>query len=152
MSTAVLIGALCEVGGFASALALAGTTVKSYAILPERIAIHFNLRGEPNGWGSREFALVIPIIGVVLFVVLTVINPAVGLLPAVFGPGGPSNTINPTIVIAGDIGLLAIVGRAMIAFNLGESRKLASPVFVVLVSFVALAVAMAMFFGTIANS
>jgi hypothetical protein len=40
----------------------------------------------------------------------------------------------------------------MIAFNLGESRKLASPVFVVLVSFVALAVAMAMFFGTIANS
>jgi Protein of unknown function (DUF1648) len=151
MSTAVLVGAICEVAGFAAASMLVGLTVKSYGSLPERIAIHFGMRGEPNGWGSRGFALALPIIGVVMFVTLTFINPAVGLATVALGPGVSQSIIVTTIALAGNIVLLAAVERGMIAFNLGQSRSLGSPVLVVVIVFLVLAVALAFYFGALAG-
>ena len=45
-----------------------------YNQLPERIPIHFNAAGEPDGYSGREGIWLLPGIGLVLFVLLTAIN------------------------------------------------------------------------------
>jgi uncharacterized membrane protein len=150
MSDRVLIGAFAEVVGFAAAVFAVGVTVKSYGLLPEQIAVHFNLRGEPNSWGSRGIVLLFPIIAVVTFGLMTVLNPIVGLDRIVLGPGAARDPAATTLILAGMTVLMASVLRAMIAFNLGETRRMASPAFVVVVTFAALAIALALYFDAIA--
>lgn len=41
--------------------------------LPGRVAIHFDLAGHPNGWGSPLWMLVLPAIGVGLYALLTTV-------------------------------------------------------------------------------
>jgi uncharacterized membrane protein len=151
MSDRVLIGALAEVVGFAAAVFAVGVTVKSYALLPERIAVHFNLRCEPNGWGPRGTILIFPIIAVVTFISLTMLNPIVGLDTIVLGPGAARNPAVTTLVFAGVTVLMAAVTRATIAFNLGETRRMAAPGFFLAVTFGVLAIALAAYFGAIAG-
>jgi uncharacterized membrane protein len=151
MTTPVLIGVLCEVVGFASMVLLVGMTVQTYALLPERIATHFNLRGEPNGWGSRGVALVFPIISVFMFGTLTILNPVVGLGTSMLGPGAARDPIFSTLIVAGILVLTSAVGRAMIAHNLGQTRCLGSPMFFLGLIFAALAFALAFYFEALAN-
>jgi len=42
--------------------------------LPERIPIHFGFNGEPDGFGSKIFILVIPFVGILLFTMMLWIN------------------------------------------------------------------------------
>lgn len=151
MNAALLVGTLAEVVAFASVVFLVGVTVKNYAILPETIATHFGLRGEPNGWGPRGVVLVMPIIGVFLFVTLTALNPVVGLGTVFLGAAAAQVPAMTTLALTGGVVLTAAVGRAMIAFNLGESRTLASPVFVVVVVIAAVGLAFASFFAASAH-
>ena len=151
MPQTVFIGALCEVAGFTSVVMLVGVTAKSYALLPEKIATHFNLRGEPNGWGPRAVALVFPIISVVMFGTLTVLNPVVGLGTVVLGPGAARIPIFSTLILAGIIVLTAAVGRGMIAYNLGQTRSMGSPILFLALTFAGLAFAMAFYFEALAS-
>ncbi|HEY5093512.1 MAG TPA: DUF1648 domain-containing protein [Candidatus Eremiobacteraceae bacterium] len=151
MTTQVLIGVLCEVAGFASMVLLVGLTVQTYALLPERIATHFGFRGQPNGWGPRGVALVFPIISVIMFGTLTILNPVVGLGTAMIGPGAARNPIFSTLIVAGILVLTAAVGRAMIAYNLGQTHGLGSPPFFVALTFAALAFALAFYFEALAH-
>jgi uncharacterized membrane protein len=146
MTDRALIGAIAEVVGFAAAVFAVGVTVKSYALLPEQIAVHFNLRCEPNRWGPRGTILIFPIIAVVLFITLTLLNPIVGLDTFVLGPGAARNPAVTTLTLAAIIVMMASVTRAMIAFNLGETRRMASPAFFIPIVFGALAIAMALYF------
>lgn len=41
--------------------------------LPSRVPIHFNVSGQPDGWGGRATLLVLPAIGVLAFCGLTVL-------------------------------------------------------------------------------
>lgn len=45
-----------------------GIAAVRYAALPDQIPVHFNLAGEPDGWGSRSSILVLAGIGLVLVV------------------------------------------------------------------------------------
>lgn len=152
MTDRVLVGALAEVVGFAAAVYVVGITVKSYAVLPERIAVHFNVHCEPNSWGPRATVLIFPIIAVVTFGALTVLNPIVGLDRLIIGPGAARDPAVTTLALAGMTVLMAAVTRGLIAFNLGETRRFAAPVFFLGVFFGALAIAMALYFSALSRS
>ena len=49
-------------------------TIYIYPNLPETIPIHFNSKGEVDGYGSRMMAWLAPVIAMVLFGVLTFLN------------------------------------------------------------------------------
>jgi uncharacterized membrane protein len=51
-------------------LLLAGYAVWGYRVLPERIPVHFDLSGTPDGWGSRAMFLVLPAIGAATIILL----------------------------------------------------------------------------------
>jgi uncharacterized membrane protein len=152
MTDRVLIGAIAEVVGFAAAVFAVGITVKSYALLPDRIATHFGLHCEPNGWGPRATILVFPIMAVVAFGAMTVFNPIVGLGRFVIGSGTAHDPAVATLALAGLTLLMAAVTRSVIACNLGETRRFASPFFFIPVFFAALAIATAVYFGAHAKS
>jgi uncharacterized membrane protein len=147
MNATLLIGTLAEVVAFASVVFLVGVTVKNYPNLPETIATHFGFRGEPNGWGPRGVVLVMPIICVFLFLTLTALNPVLGLGTIFLGAAAAQVPAITTLALTGGVVLTAAVGRAMIAFNLGESPRLASPVFVVAVVVAAVGLAFATYFA-----
>lgn len=42
--------------------------------LPERIPTHFDMAGNPNGWGSPVGLLLLPIIGLAVYLFMTVIS------------------------------------------------------------------------------
>jgi hypothetical protein len=48
--------------------------------LPARIATHFDLAGNPNGWGSPSALLLLPAVAVALYLLIS----AVSLFPSVF--------------------------------------------------------------------
>jgi len=41
--------------------------------LPTRVAVHFNMRGEANGWGPKTFVWILPVIATLLYGVLTLV-------------------------------------------------------------------------------
>lgn len=61
------ISALALVGGF-------GVIFWFWSQIPDRAAIHFNWRGEPDGWGSKYLLLLIPFIAAALVLFLGVIR------------------------------------------------------------------------------
>lgn len=46
----------------------------SYSLLPDTIPTHFNAAGEADDWGSKLSVYILPVIGTLLFILLTVIN------------------------------------------------------------------------------
>jgi uncharacterized membrane protein len=48
--------------------------------LPDRIPIHFDIAGHPNGWGSPMSLIFLPILSLALFLLLT----AIARLPSMF--------------------------------------------------------------------
>lgn len=51
-----------------------GIVVQAWEALPERIPIHFGISGRPDGWGSKEAIALLPVVGLVLEGVLTLVN------------------------------------------------------------------------------
>lgn len=64
------------------------SAVYAYAVLPETIPTHFNMTGEPNGYGNKISLLLIPLISTVVFVGMTLINrkPEIFNYPAKITP------------------------------------------------------------------
>ena len=54
--------------------AIWGMTIYRYSQLPESIPRHFNASGEPDAWGSKSIALVLPIVTLVMYASLTILN------------------------------------------------------------------------------
>ncbi len=72
-----------ETSGFdktLEALAIAGiislwvVVLLKYSTLPERIPTHFNIKNEVDGYGAKDTIFILPIIGSVVFLLLSVIN------------------------------------------------------------------------------
>ena len=65
---------LIEVSGWILLLGIWAFTLLSYSNLPETIAIHYNAVGEVNRFGEKSHLLILPIIGTILFVGMTILN------------------------------------------------------------------------------
>ena len=60
--------------GWASLISLWAFILLNYSSLPETIATHFNISGQPDKYGSKGSILILPIIATVMFIGLTVLN------------------------------------------------------------------------------
>jgi hypothetical protein len=57
----------------AATLAGLGYTLAAWTTLPDRVPTHFTLAGRVDGWGSRNTLLLLPLAGVVVYALLTVL-------------------------------------------------------------------------------
>lgn len=48
--------------------------ILSYSNLPDTLPTHYSVTGEVNDWGNRMTIYVLPIVGIILFVLLTILN------------------------------------------------------------------------------
>lgn len=48
--------------------------IQSFSALPNTIPVHFNIAGEPDGWGSKYTFWVFPILGLIMYIILTIVN------------------------------------------------------------------------------
>ena len=65
---------LLEVMSLVGILFMIILAAKFWTALPESIPVHFNARGEPDGYGSRWMVLTLPSISVIMYVGLTILN------------------------------------------------------------------------------
>jgi uncharacterized membrane protein len=65
---------IIEIGGFAFLLFLIALPIIFLKDMPERIPIHFNSGGVPDGYGSRSTIWLLPIIGTLVYLLLTVLS------------------------------------------------------------------------------
>ena len=63
-----------EILGWLALLTMWIFTIKSYSTLPDIIPVHYNVAGQPDGYGQKITILTLPGIALVLFVGLTVLN------------------------------------------------------------------------------
>jgi uncharacterized membrane protein len=63
-----------EVLALVALLVLIGLPYYYYPHLPDSIPQHFNIKGEPDGWGGKGSVVLLPIIGLILYVALTVLS------------------------------------------------------------------------------
>lgn len=54
-------------------LAITARALYSPAHLPDRIPIHFNAAGQPDGWGSRAMLLVFPVMATAIYLLMTLV-------------------------------------------------------------------------------
>lgn len=101
--------------GLLALAAAAGFSLWAYPQLPARVATHFDLQGDPNGWSSRLMAAaLVPVIGLVMAVVFTVL-PKIDPKRANYEKFGATWW---TVANAGLI-LLALIHVAMLGKALG---------------------------------
>ncbi len=65
---------LLEISGISLLIILWILTAYNYFQSPDTVAIHFNLSGKPDGYGSKETLLLIPIIPTIIYLGLTKLN------------------------------------------------------------------------------
>src|SRR5262245_11993508 len=53
---------------------LIAISVIYWQALPEAVPTHFGFAGKPDAWGSRNTILILPIAGIVSYLLLTIIN------------------------------------------------------------------------------
>jgi uncharacterized membrane protein len=63
-----------QLAGVAVLMALCGYAFAVWGRIPPRVPVHFGARGLPDAWGARSSLLLLPVLGVALFVVLTVLE------------------------------------------------------------------------------
>lgn len=65
---------LIEVVGLVALIVLIAIPAYYYNQLPETIPIHFNARGEVNGWSHKSYIWTLPAIGAIVYVMLVAMN------------------------------------------------------------------------------
>lgn len=63
-----------EIGGIIFLIIMWILTTYNYFLSPHTVPIHFNLSGQPDGYGSKETLLLIPIIPTIIYLGLTQLN------------------------------------------------------------------------------
>ncbi|HYD91359.1 MAG TPA: DUF1648 domain-containing protein [Flavobacterium sp.] len=63
-----------EVSGGIALLLLWALVIYFYPKLPDIVPIHFNFNGEADGFGDRQTMFLLPVIGTLLFMVLTALS------------------------------------------------------------------------------
>jgi uncharacterized membrane protein len=65
---------LIELAGWLGLIAIWILTVSNYEALPETIPIHYNAAGEADAFGDKWTILTLPVIALILFVGMTILN------------------------------------------------------------------------------
>ena len=60
--------------GVVGLLLSVGLVIQAMGDLPDRIAIHFNLKGEADGWGSKHVLWIIPGIAILIWALLSILE------------------------------------------------------------------------------
>jgi uncharacterized membrane protein len=69
-----LMDKLIEFTGLFTLLFMWGFAIYSYLVLPATIPIHFGASGQPDGYGQKATIFILPIIGLFLFMMMSLIN------------------------------------------------------------------------------
>ncbi|MGL5062797.1 MAG: DUF1648 domain-containing protein [Microcoleus sp.] len=87
------ISPLLVAGEFAAAIAIlvsVAIIIRFWAVLPDRIPIHFGFSGQPDNWGDKLTIWIMPAVAAIMFVVLA----AVSRYPHTFNYPVPINSEN----------------------------------------------------------
>lgn len=68
------IDLIMESAGWTILIILWVITLSRYELLPETIPTHFNAAGEPDSYGRKATLLILPALGTILFISMTVLN------------------------------------------------------------------------------
>jgi uncharacterized membrane protein len=68
------IDTFLEAMAAAGVVAILALTIYHYGNLPEEIPIHFNLKGDPDGFGSKPAVWLMPGVSIFIYALLTVVN------------------------------------------------------------------------------
>jgi uncharacterized membrane protein len=68
------VDTVIEVLALVAVVVLVAVPVLNYSSLPGEIPQHFNLRGEADGWGDKSTLILMPVMGAILYVGLTVLS------------------------------------------------------------------------------
>ena len=92
--------------------------------LPDRIPTHFDLAGNPDGWGSPRTLLVLPVIALVLYLVITL----VALFPSVFNYPVRVTAENRARLEELALGMIAWLKAELVCFFTGLQWAIAAAV------------------------
>ncbi|GFP78114.1 DUF1648 domain-containing protein [Clostridium fungisolvens] len=81
---------ILEIISIASIIVVIGMLTACWDRIPQHIATHFGITGEPDGWGSKNTLLIMPIISIFFYVLLTTLSK----FPHVFNYVVDINEIN----------------------------------------------------------
>jgi uncharacterized membrane protein len=59
---------------FVTLLVLIAMPLYSYSLLPDSIPQHFNIKGEVDGWGHKSSLILMPAVGLILYMALTLLS------------------------------------------------------------------------------
>ncbi len=65
---------ILELGGWLALTYLWGTAIANFNSLPQIIPTHYDGLGKVNNYGNRGFIFMLPIIGTIIFTVMTLLN------------------------------------------------------------------------------
>ncbi|MBK1810969.1 DUF1648 domain-containing protein [Clostridium sp. YIM B02505] len=65
---------ILEIVSIAAIIVVIGLLTAYWDDVPQRIATHFDIRGNPDDWGSKNTLLIIPIMSVFFYVLLTTVS------------------------------------------------------------------------------
>lgn len=65
---------ILEFIAFSSLLILIALPIISLKTLPETIPVHFNASGQPDGYGNRSAIFLLPAIGAIMYLLMTVVE------------------------------------------------------------------------------
>jgi uncharacterized membrane protein len=65
---------LIEIIGWLTLITLWGLTVLNYSNLPDTIPIHYNSLGQADNYGNKATIFMLPVIGTILFVGISILN------------------------------------------------------------------------------
>lgn len=63
-----------EVLGYLALVSFWMMTIAAYSSLPDAIPIHYNAMGEVDGYGGKGSIFILPVVGTLLFLIITAIN------------------------------------------------------------------------------
>lgn len=65
---------IVEIIGWLTLVILWNVTLWSYSNLPDTIPIHYNIAGQVDNYGSKVTIFILPIMGTILFIGMTILN------------------------------------------------------------------------------
>jgi uncharacterized membrane protein len=63
-----------DLAGIILFIASAGSLVIQWSSIPDTVPIHFNTAGEPDGWGSKNHLWILLVVGLITWILLTIIE------------------------------------------------------------------------------
>jgi uncharacterized membrane protein len=98
-----------------------------WSVLPERIPTHYNTAGEPNKWSPKGGALILPVVGAGLFILLTALSGLKGTLNTPAGVALPPYADTPEARAEIKQTLGAVKLAVMIGFAYITWRQVGTP-------------------------